>query len=72
MYLLSSWDEIDVRVELLADYVWAAEDDMFKKIPTMKSKPLSHDKKYQLILTYIGCACYLTHLAAWGYFFVNQ
>ena len=28
---------------------------LFKQIPTMKSKPLSHDKKYQLFLTYIGC-----------------
>ena len=27
MSLLSSWDEMDVRVELLADDVWAAEDD---------------------------------------------
>ena len=27
MYLLSSWDEIDVCIELLADDVWAAEDD---------------------------------------------
>ena len=27
MYLLSSWDEIDVPVELLAYNVWAAEDD---------------------------------------------
>ena len=27
MYLLSSWDEMDVRVELLADDVWSAEDD---------------------------------------------
>ena len=27
MFLLSSWDEIDVRVELLADDLWAAEDD---------------------------------------------
>ena len=27
MYLLSSWDEMDVRVKLLADDVWAAEDD---------------------------------------------
>ena len=26
MSLLSSWDEIDVCVELLADYVYAAED----------------------------------------------
>ena len=25
--LLSSWDEMDVPVELLADTVWAAEDD---------------------------------------------
>ena len=25
--LLSSWDEMDVRVELLANYEWAAEDD---------------------------------------------
>ena len=27
MYLLSSWDEIDVCIELLTDDVWAAEDD---------------------------------------------
>ena len=27
MSLLSSWDEMDVRVELLAYYVWEAEDD---------------------------------------------
>ena len=27
MSLLSSWDEMDVRVELLADDAWAAEDD---------------------------------------------
>ena len=27
MFLLSSWDDMDVRVELLADDVWAAEDD---------------------------------------------
>ena len=27
MSLLSSWDEMDVCVELLADDVWAAEDD---------------------------------------------
>ena len=27
MSLLSSWDEIDVPVELLAYDVWAAEDD---------------------------------------------
>ena len=26
MSLLSSWDEMDVRVKLLADYVWVAED----------------------------------------------
>ena len=26
--LLSSWDNMDVRVELLADYVWEAEDDI--------------------------------------------
>ena len=45
---------------------------LFKPIPTMKSKPLSHDKKYQLLLKYIGCACYLAHLAACDYFFVNQ
>ena len=36
----------------------------FKQIPTMKSKPLSHDKKHQLILTYIGGAWYLTHMEA--------
>ena len=27
MYLLSSWDEMDVCVKLLADDVWATEDD---------------------------------------------
>ena len=27
MYLLSSWDEMNVPVELLADDAWAAEDD---------------------------------------------
>ena len=27
MYLLSSWDDMGVCVELLADDVWAAEDD---------------------------------------------
>ena len=27
MYLLSSWDEMGVRVELLADDVWVVEDD---------------------------------------------
>ena len=27
MSLLSSWDEMNVCVELLADYVWAAEYD---------------------------------------------
>ena len=27
MYLLSSWDEIDVHVELLADDVWSAKHD---------------------------------------------
>ena len=27
MYLLSSWDDMDVPVELLADDVWAAKDD---------------------------------------------
>ena len=27
MYLLSSWDEMDVCVELLADDAWAAEGD---------------------------------------------
>ena len=27
MYLLSSWDEMDVCVELLADDVWVADDD---------------------------------------------
>ena len=27
MSLLSGWDEMDVRVELLADDVWSAEDD---------------------------------------------
>ena len=51
-----------------------AHEDMkrlFRKIPTMKSKPLSHDKKDQLLLTDIYCACYLTHLVAWE-FFVNQ
>ena len=27
MFLLSSLDEMDVHVKLLADYVWSAEDD---------------------------------------------
>ena len=27
LYLLSSWDEIDVHVELLADDVWGDEND---------------------------------------------
>ena len=27
MYLLSSWDEMDLRFKLLADDVWSAEDD---------------------------------------------
>ena len=27
MYLLSSWDEMDVGIKLLADDVWADEDD---------------------------------------------
>ena len=27
MPLLSSWDDMDVPVKLLADYAWAAEDD---------------------------------------------
>ena len=27
MSLLSSWDEMDVGVELLADDLWASEDD---------------------------------------------
>ena len=49
-----------------------AMKNMFKQIPTMKSKPLSHNKDHQLLLTYIGCACYLTHLAAWYYFIVNH
>ena len=38
---------------------------LFKQIPTMKSKPLSQDKKYQLPLTYIVSAWYLTHLATY-------
>ena len=28
MSLLSSWDEMDIHVKLLADDVWAAEDDI--------------------------------------------
>ena len=27
MSLFSSWDEMDVRVELIADDLWSAEDD---------------------------------------------
>ena len=27
MFLLSGWDEMDVRVNLLADDVWSGEDD---------------------------------------------
>ena len=41
---------------------------LLKKTPTMKSKPLSQDKKHQLLFNDIGGACYLTHLAAWEYF----
>ena len=37
---------------------------LFKQIPTMKSKPLSYNKKGQLLLTDIGCECYLTHWVA--------
>ena len=45
---------------------------LFKQIPTLKSKPLSHDKKYQLLLTDIGCAYYFTQFSGWDYYFVNQ
>ena len=48
--LLSSWDEIDVHVELLADNVWAAEDyktvslsievDSFDRL-YLKERPIS-------------------------------
>ena len=27
MYLLSSWDDMDVRVKLIADDEWSAKDD---------------------------------------------
>ena len=27
IYLLSSWDEMDVCVKLLSDHAWSAEDD---------------------------------------------
>ena len=33
--------------------------DLFKQIPTMISKPLTKDKKIQLILTDIGGARYM-------------
>ena len=46
--------------------------NLFKQIPAMKSKPLIHDKKDQLILADIACECYLTNLAAWDYYFLNQ
>ena len=49
-----------------------AMQKLLKKIPTMKSKPISHDKKDQLILIDIGCECYLTHLTAWDYFLLNR
>ena len=38
--------------------------NLLKQIPTMKSKPLSHDK-IPVLLTDIGSAWYLTHLSAW-------
>ena len=47
-------------------------EKVVKKIPTMKSKTISHDKKDQLLLLDIDCACYLTHLAAWDYYFVDK
>ena len=31
----------------------------FKQIPTIKSKPLSHNKKLRIILTDIGCGWYM-------------
>ena len=40
-----------------------AMKNLLRQIPTMKSKPLSHNKKDELLLLDIGCACYLTHLA---------
>ena len=50
MSLLSSWDKIDVRAELLGDYVWEAEDyktgflsvgvDIFNQL-FMKKWPIS-------------------------------
>ena len=33
-----------------------AMEKLFKKIPNMKSKPLSYDKKYHLLLTDISGA----------------
>ena len=44
MSLLSSWDEIDVRVKLLADDIWAAEDDK------TDSLSVKFDSFYQLYL----------------------
>ena len=43
---------------------YEAKQFSFKQIPTVKSKPLSHDKKHLLLLTYIGGAWYLTYLVA--------
>ena len=33
--------------------------ELFKQIPTMKSKPLSHNEKHQMLLTYIGGEWYM-------------
>ena len=36
-----------------------AMENLFKKIPTMRSKPLSHNKKHKKLLTYIGGGWYM-------------
>ena len=43
MSLLSSWDGMDIHVELLADDVWAAEDD---KTGSLSDEVDSFDRLY--------------------------
>ena len=50
--------------EVISKMYHEAMKILFKKIPTNKSKPLSHNKKHQLLLTDIGGAWYLTYLVA--------
>ena len=62
--------KLQCSVQIYNHYKMDHEDmkKLFKQIPTMKSKSLSHDKKIQLPLTDIGGEWYLTHLEAWIFF----